>query len=466
MARDAAGRPSTIDAPLLSTGILELDRILGGGIPAKQILLLAGFPGSGKSILAGQMAFASASRGEPVVLATAASEPHSKLIESLQGFEFFRREMLGREIVLLSVYPWLRKGVRETREMLLSSIRERRARLLVLDGLRSLHDVWRDDSSIREFLGELGVGLASNDCTGVLTLESAPDRLLESAEAATVDGVVVLHSIRSAMRNLRRVEVVKVRGRPHVPGEHVARLDASGFRVAPRVDALEPRERSPVRREGSARFGIAGLDVWLGGGLPGRSATVIAGDLGAGKTLLATAFARAGAMGGEPTLFVSLEEDGESLLSRARALGMDLALGPALAVWSPSPVALEPDEIAQEILLRGGTMNARRVVVDGVDLLDQGLQPGQRRTEFHEALLRRLRGEGRDVLFTSHLPASSGAPLSRAVDNLLEARAERRVGQIHRELWAVKVRSGNSPREAWRFNITVQVGIAPEAVTR
>jgi circadian clock protein KaiC len=466
MVRDAGGRASPIDAQLLSTGISELDRILGGGIPAKQILLLAGYPGSGKTILAGQIAFASAARGEPVVLATAASEPHSKLIESLQGFDFFQREVLGREMVLLSVYPWLRKGVRETREMLLSSVRERRARFLVVDALRSLHEVWRDDSSIREFLGELGVGLASHDCTGVLTLECAPDRLLESAEAATVDGVVALHWTRSGMRALRRIEVVKLRGRPHVAGEHVARLDASGFRIASRLGALEPAERRPVRREGRARFALQGLDAWLGGGLPGGSATLIAGDTGAGKTLLATAFARGGAQGGESTLLVSLEEDRESLLARARAVGMELTPGPALALWSPSSVALEPDEIAQELLARAGAMNARRVVVDGVDLLDERLEPKLRRGEFHQSLLRGIRGEGRDVMFTSHGPAGSSTPLARAADNVLEVRADRNGGEIQRELWAVKVRSGNSPRQPWRFNISAQIGIAAEAVTR
>jgi RecA/RadA recombinase len=93
MPRDAVGRASISDVQLLSTGVAELDRILGGGIPARQILLVAGHPGSGKTILAGQIAFASAARGDPVVLATAASEPHSKLIESLHGFGFFRREL-------------------------------------------------------------------------------------------------------------------------------------------------------------------------------------------------------------------------------------------------------------------------------------------------------------------------------------------------------------------------------------
>jgi circadian clock protein KaiC len=456
----------TSDTQLLSTGIADLDHLLGGGIPARQILLVAGHPGSGKTILAGQIGFAAAGRGEPVVLATAASEPHSKLIESLQGFSFFRRDLLAREIVLLSMYPWLRKGVRETREMLLSSIRERRVRLLVIDGLRSLHDVWRDETSIREFLGEVGVGLASSDCTGVFTLECAPDRILETAEAATVDGVLTLDFTASVMHRLRRIEVVKVRGRHHLAGEHVARLGGSGFRIVPRIDALPPPSGAPARREGRALFGVSALDAWLGGGLPGGGSTLIAGAPGTGKTLLASAFARAGAAAGEPTLVVSLEEDAEAVLFRMRALGLELTPGRMLSVWSPSLIGLEPDEIAGELLERAEALSARRVVVDGVDVLQQIISPAGRRLEFDVALLQHLRAGGRDALFTSDLMDASTAPLARGVDNLFELRGERRGGQVQRELWAVKVRSAASPGDPWRFNISASSGLLPEAVTR
>jgi circadian clock protein KaiC len=455
----------TNEVQLLPTGIEELDRLLGAGIPSKQILLIAGQPGSGKTILAGQIGFAAAARGEPVVLATAASEPHSKLIETLQGFAFFRRELIAREIVLLSMYPWLRKGVRETREMLLSSIRERRARLLVIDGLRSLHDVWHDEISVRDFLGEVGVGLASSDCTGVFTLECAPDRILETAEAATVDGVLTLTFTGWAMHRLRRIEVVKVRGRRHLAGQHVSRLDGSGFRIIPRIDTLSRPQRPPVSRESRAPFGISALDAWLGGGLPGGGATLIAGGPGTGKTLLAAAFARAGVTAGEPTLLVSLEEDAEALLSRARSIGLDLPAGRAPSVWSPELGALEPDEIARELLERADALNARRVVVDGIDLLEQLLEPSGRRLEFDLALLRQLRTGGRDVLLTCDLLEAPTSPLTRAVDNFLELRAERRGGQLQRELWAVKVRSAASPREPWRFNISASSGLQPEPVS-
>ena len=50
-----------------STGLAELDRVLGGGVVAGSIILVGGDPGIGKSTLMLQLAAALASRGQPVL---------------------------------------------------------------------------------------------------------------------------------------------------------------------------------------------------------------------------------------------------------------------------------------------------------------------------------------------------------------------------------------------------------------
>ncbi|MDQ3068074.1 MAG: AAA family ATPase, partial [Actinomycetota bacterium] len=44
----------------LETGVPELDLILGGGVPVGSLVVLAGAPGTGKTILATQICFAAA----------------------------------------------------------------------------------------------------------------------------------------------------------------------------------------------------------------------------------------------------------------------------------------------------------------------------------------------------------------------------------------------------------------------
>ncbi len=420
------------EAALLQTGLPALDDILGGGIPARHVLLIAGHPGSGKTILAGQMAFAQATRGAPVLLATAASEPHHRLLESMQGFSFFQRERIGRDIFLLSIYPWLRKGARETREMLLSSVRERKARVLVIDGLRSLRDVWRDEPSIREFLAELGIGLASNDCTGVFTLESSPDRIVETSEAATADSVMTLWWERSGVQRQRSLEVLKVRGRQHVGGEHSADLAQEGFRVFRRVESLPPTT-ARARPDERTPLGITGLDEALGGGVLQGSVTLVSGDEGTGKSTLAAAFAR----GAERSILACVSG------TAPIAFGAN--------VWTPPPGERSADELAHALLDRKAAVGAQRIVIDDAELLVRSLRPELRAAGFWSALIGALRGDGAEVLLT----VPRGAPWSaRAViDNHLELRRVEEGGQAWTEAWVIKTASAGVERAGWKVRI-------------
>ena len=56
---------------LLGTGSSALDGILGGGLPARSITLIAGEPGTGKSILALQILFHQARQGRRALYFTA-----------------------------------------------------------------------------------------------------------------------------------------------------------------------------------------------------------------------------------------------------------------------------------------------------------------------------------------------------------------------------------------------------------
>ena len=73
----------------ISTGILVLDQILGGGIPKGSTVLLAGRPGTGKTILAHQMMFQNAGIDDKVLYITTLSEPQIKIMKFQQEFSFF-----------------------------------------------------------------------------------------------------------------------------------------------------------------------------------------------------------------------------------------------------------------------------------------------------------------------------------------------------------------------------------------
>ena len=73
----------------LGTGSTALDAILGGGIPAGSVTVVAGEPGSGKTVFTLQTLFHHARQGKKCLYFATLSEPALKVIRYMQLFSFF-----------------------------------------------------------------------------------------------------------------------------------------------------------------------------------------------------------------------------------------------------------------------------------------------------------------------------------------------------------------------------------------
>src|SRR5918912_2803534 len=93
MLRDS-GPPSR-----LSTGIDQLDAVLGGGIPRYSAVFVSGLPGAGKTILSHQAAFANAQAGRTCLYLNTISEPSLKMLGFLRGFTFFQADLVASEVL-------------------------------------------------------------------------------------------------------------------------------------------------------------------------------------------------------------------------------------------------------------------------------------------------------------------------------------------------------------------------------
>lgn len=441
---------------IVETGLPSLDHLLGGGIPARQSVVVTGDPGTGKTILCSQIAFAHARRGEQVVVATVASEPHDKLLEALTGFSFFDSERIGRELFMLSAYPWVKKGPKETRELLLKTMRDRKAKLLFVDGMRSLRDLWQDEAKLRDFLYELSVGLAQLDAVGLFTTEYGVDRLMEYPEATTVDGIIALSTLRVGGRVVRRARAVKLRGRPHLTSEHLMHITTDGVRVVPRLE--ETTFPSPAFTPSAERadFGLPELDKLLDGGLPLKSATMLAGSTGVGKTLLSLRFCAAGAARGERTMLVSYSEPVPRLVARAKRIGVDvqpLIDAGKLEILYRSTVNSEGDDLINEILERVQANGVARLAVDGVGDIEHSIFERERVRTLLNALIIALRNLEVTAVFVKEVAKIAGpdldfsdTPISAAAENVLFLRHVELQGQLRRILSILKMReSGYDP---------------------
>jgi len=124
---------------------------------------------------------------------------------------------------------------------------------------------------------------------------------------------------------------------------------------------------------------ISGLDEVLEGGLPRGRTTLASGGPGSGKTVLGLQFLFAGAMAGEPGVFVTLEERAEAVRENALSMGLNL---PKLEK-AGKVVIVEARLFGEEVIsgdfdiqgllaIVGGhikRIGARRVVMDALDVL-------------------------------------------------------------------------------------------------
>src|SRR6476661_6506154 len=87
----------------LASGVSGLDTVLGGGLPEFSFNLVAGGPGSGKTILAHQIMFANATVERPALYFTVLGEPTLKMLRYQRQFSCFDPDLAGSAIQFINL---------------------------------------------------------------------------------------------------------------------------------------------------------------------------------------------------------------------------------------------------------------------------------------------------------------------------------------------------------------------------
>lgn len=156
----------------LSTGVVGLDKLFGGGIPQGDALLVAGPSGTGKTCFCTQFIAAGAERNEPGVIVVFEENPVDYLIRAKNlGFDF--QSLLEKGMLRVVALRPLDLSVDETLQELRQAVEEINATRLVIDSLSgfevALAPNFRDD--FRESLYRMVGSLTSVGVTIVMTVE-------------------------------------------------------------------------------------------------------------------------------------------------------------------------------------------------------------------------------------------------------------------------------------------------------
>jgi circadian clock protein KaiC len=258
----------------LATRVPGLDEVLGGGLPEFSFNLIAGQPGCGKTTLAHQIMFALATPERPAIYFTVLGEPPLKMLRYQQQFDYFDSAALGTRVRFVSLSEEAVGGdLDRVLARIVDEVATHNPWLVFVDSFRSVvvanENGVRPATSLQMFVQQLGMLMTSWQATTFLIGEYFNE--VDANPVFTVaDGLIWLR--QSVQRNsmVRKMEIMKMRGQPTLPGLHTFRIDHSGVRLfAPaNVVAVGAHPDGAAPREGRAALGVPALDEMLGGGLP------------------------------------------------------------------------------------------------------------------------------------------------------------------------------------------------------
>jgi len=443
----------------VKSGHERLDRLLGGGLPVNGINLIIGHPGSGKTILAEQYMFHNATADAPGVYLSTVSEPFDKILRYGEALAFFDEAAIGESIFYGDLGETVhREGLDGVLDHIDHLLKEQQPGLLVIDSFKALRPFAAEEAAFRRFLHELAGKLTAAATTAFWIGEYDRDQAANAPEFAVADAIIVLGVKKTAERELRVLQVLKLRGSGFQSGEHAYRISADGIDVFPRLADdfdTDDYELDDTR----VSTGIPALDETLGDGYWPGAVTLISGPTGAGKTLMSLHFLIYGAEHGEPGVFATFQENQTQLARISAGFGWDINNNADVHVLSRSPVDLYVDEWVYDLLALVDQTNARRVVIDSLGDLMFASPDDVRFREMLYSLAQRFSRRGISLVLTHEsselfrVVRLSEVGMSHIADNVVMLQYLRIESEVKRALLVLKTRASAHHPEILEFCI-------------
>jgi len=364
----------------LPTGIEGFDKLAEGGFPRGDLVLLAGHPGSGKTMFSAQYLHHGASKlGEPGIYVSFAENREAflrNMRRTHMDFEKLEEKSLFKFVDLITVSE---SAVEETLTTIMRELETLKAKRLVIDSFSAMSQAFTQKIEARIILHTI-LGKMTR-LSGVTTLLIAEKQLGSDAlgggmEEFVSDAVIVL--TQSSMRGhlIRNIDIFKMRGTNASRARHHYEITENGMIVYPSLDL--PNSTKTYTEKVST--GIEGFDRMLTGGPYKGSLLMTLGESGTGKTSMALQFMANGAEKGERTLFVSFEESEKELIRHGQGLGWKVAEYIDKGLVKILSYSIEPyntDKIFAEIEQTYSDFRPARFVLDCLTSVQSALTPDE-----------------------------------------------------------------------------------------
>jgi circadian clock protein KaiC len=431
-----------------ATGIAGLDLVLNGGLEPGAVVVVAGAPGTGKTILAQQMCFAASTAERRCVYYTTVSEPHTKLVRHLEQFAFFDPQALGARVEHIHLGDFLRPARRDgLQDMIAEIVRktlEEEPAIVVVDSAKMLRD-FADERELRAALYDLTGRISQTGTVLVLIGEYTPEELRSGIEFSLADGIIQLEYEAREPVDRRWLRIAKMRGGSHRSGKHTFRIGPGGVEVFPRIETLIPHVVSTTAEQ--VPSGIPGLDALMGGGPRQDDATLVTGPSGVGKTIFGLRWLTQGVEQGKRCLYVTFQDTADQLVKEAAAFGWDLTARASMYVSiSYVPMGdLDLDVLATAVRSELSEHPTSRIVIDSLSELAFAAREAERFPAYMRSLVGLVRAAGSSLLITSETSAHGLAPsvldgLLFLFDNVIDLRYIEEGSRVGRAVHVAKMR--------------------------
>ena len=316
--------------PKTPSGIRGLDEITFGGLPKGRPTLIAGGPGSGKTLMSMEFLVRGAVDYNEPGLFMAFEETAGELTQNVASLGFDLNELVAEKKLLIDYVRVERSEIEETGEYDLEGLFVRLnyavdsigAKRVVLDTIESLFAGLGNEAILRAELRRLFRWLKEKGVTALITAERGDASLTRyGLEEYVSDCVIILdHRVQNQI-STRRLRIVKYRGSLHGTNEYPFLIDEKGMSILP-ITSLTLNYQISTKRVSS---GIIRLDGMLEGkGFYEGSTILVSGTAGTGKTSIAASFASATCQRGDRCLYFAFEESPNQIVRNMKSIGIDL----------------------------------------------------------------------------------------------------------------------------------------------
>lgn len=316
--------------PKSPTGIRGLDQVTFGGLPRGRATLIAGGPGTGKTLLGMEFLVRGAlDYGEPGVFVSFEERCDDLVTNSASlGFDLtslIKSNKMSVEQIAVTPSEFYEAGDYNLDGLFIrlgAAIESVGAKRVVIDTIEVLLAALTNESILRSELQRLFEWLKDKGVTTIVTGERGDHTLTRSGiEEYVSDCVISLDQRVTDQIATRRLRIVKYRGTTHGANEYPFLIDEKGFLVLP-ITAI------PLDYRVSEEFvptGVSDLDDMLGGNGYIRGSTVlVTGAAGTAKSSIAAHFADATCARGERCIYFAFEESPDQIERNMRSIGIDL----------------------------------------------------------------------------------------------------------------------------------------------